>query len=112
VPPFASTPGAAIVAPEARVEEGAMVVGPCFVDAAATIKRGARVGPYAVIGRHSTIAEDAVVEGSILWPNTWVETEARLVDTLAGRNCHFGRNVEIRDGLFGDKSVVTDYSQT
>ena len=57
-------------------------------------------------------AGDIYVAGSILGPNTWVETEAQLVDTLAGRNCHFGRNVEIRDGLFGDKSVVTDYSQT
>ncbi|HUL72986.1 MAG TPA: NDP-sugar synthase [Vicinamibacterales bacterium] len=111
-PPFASTPGAAIVSPEARIEEGATITGPCFIDAAATIKRGARIGPYSVIGRHSTIAEEAAVDGCILWPNTWVESEARLVDTLAGRNCHFGRNVDITGGLFGDKSVVTDYSQT
>jgi len=112
VPPFAFSPGAAIVSPDARIEDGATLVGPCFVDAATTIKRGARVGPYAVVGRHCHIAEDAVVEGSILWPNTWVDAEARVSDTLAGRNCHVGRNAHIRDALLGDKSVVTDYSQT
>ena len=62
-------------------------------------------GPYSVIGAHSHIGESAVVDGAILWPNTWVDASARLGAALAGRHCHFGRNVEIGDGaMFGDKS--------
>ncbi len=111
-PPFAGHSGEAILAPDVRVDEGATITGPCFVDSGVTIKRGAHVGPYSVIGRHCHIAEDASVRNTILWPNTWVDSDARLDGALAGRHCHFGRNVTIGAGIFGDKSVVTDYSRT
>jgi NDP-sugar pyrophosphorylase family protein len=110
-PPFATSPGTALVSPDARIEDDVTIEGPCFVDAGAVIKRGARIGPYTVIGKHCHIGEGADIGGAILWPNTWVDSEARLGSVIAGRHCHFGRNVTIRDAaLFGDKSVVTDYS--
>jgi NDP-sugar pyrophosphorylase family protein len=109
-PPFAGAP-TQLISPDARVESGATVEGPCFIDAQVVVKRGARIGPYSVIGRHSHVAEDSVVEGAILWPNTWIDRESRLTDVIAGRHCHFGRNVEIAGAVLGDKSVVTDYSK-
>jgi NDP-sugar pyrophosphorylase family protein len=110
-PPFAGAPGTAIISPEARVEEGAIIEAPCFIDAGAVIKGGARIGPYTVIGKHCHIAEGAVIDGAILWPNTWVATDARLGAVMAGRHCHFGRSVEVGDAMVGDKSVITDYSR-
>jgi NDP-sugar pyrophosphorylase family protein len=111
-PPFEAAAGTALVSPEAKVEPGAIIEGPCFIDAGAVVKSGARIGPYSVVGRHCHIGENANVNGAILWPNTWVDSEARLGATIAGRHTHFGRNVEIADGtMFGDKSVVTDYSR-
>jgi NDP-sugar pyrophosphorylase family protein len=110
-PPFTSSPGSIVLAPGARVEDGAVLEGPCFIDAGAVVKRGARVGPFTVIGKHCHVGENAHVQGAILWPNCWVDSEARLGSAIAGRHCHFGRNVTIQDGaLFGDKSVMTDYS--
>ena len=42
-PPFDGTPpGIALVSPEARVEDGAIVEGPCFIDEGAVVKAGAR----------------------------------------------------------------------
>src|SRR5262245_21816510 len=111
-PPFAAGAGTAIVSPEAKVEPGAVIEGPCFIDAGAVVKAGARVGPYSVVGKHCHIGENAKINGAILWPNTWVDSEAQLGATIAGRHTHFGRNVEIADGtMLGDKSVVTDYSK-
>ena len=111
-PPFEAAAGTALVSPEAKVEPGAIIEGPCFIDAGAVVKSGARIGPYSVVGRHCHIGENANVNGAILWPNTWVDSEARLGATIAGRHTHFGRNVDIADGtMFGDKSVVTDYSR-
>jgi NDP-sugar pyrophosphorylase family protein len=111
-PPFAKAPGTAVISPAARVEDGATIEGPCFLDADVVVKRGARIGPYSVLGRHTHIAEDATVDGAILWPNTWVDTEAHLGAILAGRHCHIGRSVVLADGVvLGDKSVVTDYSR-
>ncbi len=52
------------------------------------------------------------MDGAILWPNTWVDTEARIGAALAGRHCHFGRNMDVGGAaMFGDKSVITDYSR-
>src|SRR5262245_53752712 len=111
-PPFTGAAHSAVVSPEARVEDGAVIEGPCFIDAGTVVKSGARIAPYSVIGKHCHIGAGAVIDGAILWPNTWVDTEARLTGAIAGRHCHFGRNVEVgAEAMFGDKSVVTDYSR-
>jgi NDP-sugar pyrophosphorylase family protein len=52
-----------------------------------------------------------VIDNSILWPNTWVDSDSVVTGAVTGRHCHVGRNVTISDGtMLGDKSVVTDYS--
>jgi NDP-sugar pyrophosphorylase family protein len=110
--PFAAGGGGACVSADARIEDGATIESPCFIDRGVVIKKGARIGRHSVIGHHCHIDEDAAIDGAILWPNTWVDREARLTDTIAGRHCHFGRNVHVGDAVLGDKSVVTDYSRT
>lgn len=110
-PPFANAPGTSIISPDARIEDGAVIDAPCFIDAGSVVKRGARIGPYSVLGRHCHVGENAVVDGAILWPNTWVDSEAHIGAALAGRHCHFGRNTEVGHAMFGDKSVITDYSR-
>ena len=71
-----------------------------------------RIGPYSVIGRQCHIGEDAVVAGAIVWPHTTVDAGAKLGAVIAGRHCQFGRNVEVvSPGVFGDRSIVTDYSR-
>ena len=112
-PPFAGASALAWVAPGAKIEDGARIEGPCFVDEDVTIKAGARIGPYAVIGRHCHIEERADIESSILWPNSWVGADTTISGAILGRHCHAGRSVAINDGaVFGDKSVITDYSKT
>src|SRR5262245_45909555 len=85
--------GKPIVAPEARVEDGATLEGPCFVDAGAQVKEGAVIGPYAVIGRSVVVEEEAEVKNSIIWPNTRVGQHAVVEGAILARNCHVGRNV-------------------
>ena len=57
--PFAAAPGTAWVSPQARVEDGAIVEAPCFIDEGVVVKAGARIGPYSVIGRQCHIEEHA-----------------------------------------------------
>ena len=111
--PFAGAPAAHVaVHPDARVEDGAALTGPCFVDAAAVIKRGARIQPHSVVGRHAHVEEGALLDGAILWANSWVGRDAEVHGAVLGRNCHIGRNVVLGpDTILGDKTVVTDYSR-
>ena len=111
-PPFAgAAAGTAVVSPSARIESGATIEAPCFLGDDVVVKRGARIGPYSVVGAHSHIGDGAVVDGAILWPNTWVDSEARITGSLAGRHCHIGRHATLGPSvILGDKSVITDSS--
>ena len=101
-----------MISPDARVDPGAVIEGPCFIDAEVVIKSGARIGPNSVIGAHCHIGEDAQVNGAILWPHTWVDRNATLGPLVAGRHCQFGRHVEVGGStVLGDNSVVTDFSR-
>jgi NDP-sugar pyrophosphorylase family protein len=110
--PFSTAESSSWVSPNARVEDGAILDGPCFIDEGAIIKAGARVGPYSVIGRQCHIEEQAVVEHSIVWANSRISQDAIVRDAILGRQCHIGRNAVLNHGsVLGDKSVVTDYSK-
>jgi NDP-sugar pyrophosphorylase family protein len=114
-PPFNGASGGgrrAWVSPEARVEQGAVVEAPCFVDAGAVLKPGARVLAYSVIGRQAHVEEEAVVDASIVWANTWIGREASVRQAILGRHCHIGRSAAVEPGtVLGDKSVLTDYTR-
>jgi NDP-sugar pyrophosphorylase family protein len=100
------------IAPDARVEEGATVEGPCFIDEGVLIKAGARIGPYSVIGRQTQVEEDAVIDGAIIWPNCRVSREAVVHDAILGRHCHVGRSVNLDNGaVLGDRTTLTDFTR-
>jgi NDP-sugar pyrophosphorylase family protein len=100
------------VAPKVRVEDGATVEGPCFIDEGTIVKTGARIGPYTVIGRHCHVEEQASVDQSIVWANSRISQEAVVRRSILGRQCHIGRNATVEDHVvLGDKSVITDYSR-
>src|SRR5215471_6850467 len=109
---FVTSPGAAWVSPQARIEDGAVVEAPCFIDDGAVVKAGARIGAYSVVGRQSHVEEHAVVDRAIVWANNRISQEATVRRSILGRHCHIGRSASVEDGVvLGDKSVVTDYSR-
>jgi NDP-sugar pyrophosphorylase family protein len=110
--PFNGDAGHVWVSPDARIEAGVTIEGPCYIDEGAVVKTGARVGPYAVIGRQCHIEEHAAIDHAILWANTRVSQEAVVRRSIVGRQCHIGRSAIVEDGIvLGDKSVLTDYSR-
>jgi len=111
--PFRGLSGArTAVATDARIEDGAAIEGPCFIDEGVSVKAGARVGPYSVIGRQTQVEENAVVEGAIIWPNCRISKDAEIRNAIVGRNCHVGRNVTLDHGaVLGDKTTLTDFTR-
>ena len=112
-PPFAGLAHhSPFVSPDAKIEDGAHIEGPCFIDEGVVVKTGATVRPYSVIGRQTHVEAGAVIDGSIIWPNGWVGPDAVLRGSILGRNCHVGRNVSVDTPVvLGDKTVLTDYSK-
>lgn len=100
------------IAPAARIEAGARVAGPCFIDEGVLVRSGAYIGPYSVIGRQTQVEAGARIEGAIIWPNCRVSTDACVRDAILGRNCHLGRSVSVDGGaVLGDKTTLTDYTR-
>ncbi|MEQ1871016.1 MAG: NDP-sugar synthase [Vicinamibacterales bacterium] len=109
--PFSGAPNEVWVSPRARVEDGAVLQGPCFIDEGAVVKQDAKIGPYSVIGKHCHIEERAVVERSIIWADSRISQDAVVCDAILGRHVHVGRSASVgNDAILGDKSVVTDFS--
>ena len=109
---FGSDSARVHVSPRARIEDGAVLEGPCFVDEGTIVKAGARLGPYVVIGRQCHVEEHAHLDHSIVWANSRVSQEAVVRRSILGRHVHVGRSATVADGVvLGDKSVVTDYSR-
>ena len=110
--PFQGLAGTRTVTTGARIEDGAAIEGPCFIDEGVSVKAGARVGPYSVIGRQTHVEENAIVEGAIIWPNCRISKEAEVRNAIVGRNCHVGRNVTLDHGaVLGDKTTLTDFTK-
>ena len=100
-----------IVSPEARIDEGATISGPCFIDAGAHIKAGATIGGYSVIGRGVVVEESADLQDTIVWPNSRIGQNAIVHGPIIGRNCHIGRDAVLKGRtLLGDKSQLTDFT--
>jgi len=100
-----------IVSPEARIDEGATISGPCFIDAGAHIKAGATIGGYSVIGRGVVVEESADLQDTIVWPNSRIGQNAVVHGPIIGRNCHIGRDAVLKGrSLLGDKTQLTDFT--
>jgi len=112
-PPFAGlTSPRRCIAPDVRIEEGATIGDPVFIDEGVLVKAGARLGPYAVLGRQTQVEEGAIIERAIVWPNCRIGSQSSIADAVLGRQCHIGRNVSLNSGaVLGDKTTLTDFTR-
>jgi NDP-sugar pyrophosphorylase family protein len=112
-PPFAGlTSSRRCIAPDVRIEDGATIEDPVFIDEGVLVKAGARLGPYAVLGRQTQVEEEAIIERAIVWPNCRIGSQSSIADAVLGRQCHIGRNVSLNSGaVLGDKTTLTDFTR-
>ena len=94
-------------------QDGAELVGPCFLGSGSVIESGARVGPRSVIGSGCRVTSGAIVADTIVWRNTTIAPQAVIRDAVIGEACTIEHHVEICPGtVLGNRSVVTSYSRT
>ena len=63
---FEERPGRVFVSQKAQVASDATLQGPCLVDDDAVIEEGARVGPFAVIGKGCVVERGTAVDHAVL----------------------------------------------
>ena len=112
MPPFNGEPGMAWVAPTARVEEGARLEGPLFVDEGCVVKAGARLGPYTVLGQKLPGRRGRQRLGRHrVGRHRASAARPTSTDTIIGRSGQIGRNAQLRGGVLGDTTSIAEYSR-
>ena len=104
-PPFNGAPGA-WVSPDARVEDGAELHGPCFIDEGAVMKAGARVRPYSVHRAPDATSRRGAIDRAVdHLAERWIGQEARrarrrssaATATSAGTHARVARRARRQD---------------
>ncbi|MBA2502467.1 MAG: NDP-sugar synthase [Pyrinomonadaceae bacterium] len=90
----------------ASIDDNSVIANDC------TIKPGAEI-INSVLGEGCYIEEKARIENSVVWAHTRVGAGAQVSDAIIGRGCHIGRSAQVgRGAVLGDKTSLTDYTQT
>jgi len=77
-------------APSAHVAADAVLVPPVLLGERCFIEGGARVGPFAVLGPETRIAEKAGVKSAVMWYRSIIESEARVEDSIIAFDARVG----------------------
>jgi NDP-sugar pyrophosphorylase family protein len=99
------------LAPTTRLAGDARVLGPSQVGAGVEVLARARVGPLAVVGDGCRVAEDACVEGAILWERVSVGPGAVLRECVIGAGVRIGAHARVGPGVVLESgAVVPDHA--
>jgi mannose-1-phosphate guanylyltransferase/phosphomannomutase len=110
------------------IEEGVEIEAPISIDAGTVLRKGAKVHPYSVIGKHSIISGMASLKDSILWHNVFIGNQCELQSaTIAnstqvaqqafvheyaviGNHCKIGKRVHIQaeTKVWPDKGIYEE----
>jgi NDP-sugar pyrophosphorylase family protein len=72
----------------------------------AAVAASARLGPVTVVGAGCTIAEDAVVAGSVLHDGVMVGRGAWVADAVIGEGARIAAGVRVVDSVVGDGAII------
>lgn len=93
--------GGVVRMPGAKINQGAVIEGPCYIGKGACVEAGARIGPYTVLGRGSHVETGASVKRSVLFPGT------RLGERAQARGCVMLTGAELsRDSSAFEESAI------
>jgi NDP-sugar pyrophosphorylase family protein len=93
------------IAHTADVDKKSLIASGCV------IKPGARI-VNSVLDTGVYVEEKAVIENSVIWSHTRINSNAAIIGALIGRGCHIGRFAQIGAGsVLGDKTSLTDYTR-
>jgi mannose-1-phosphate guanylyltransferase/phosphomannomutase len=89
------------------IDESATLVAPVCIGRNVKVKRGARIGPYAVIGDNAFIEEDANVERSVVWDSAYIGPNVGVHSAIVCSRATVKRDSVVReDAVIGDRCLV------
>jgi len=105
--PYEARNNNSYVGPNASIDEHATIVPPVVIGRNCKIKRGARIGPYSVLGDNTLVEEDGTVERSVLWDSVYVGHSVSVRSAVVGSRATIKRDsVILEDAVVGDRCLI------
>jgi NDP-sugar pyrophosphorylase family protein len=98
---------------EARIDEGAELVGTFYVGPGCQVRAGASIGPDAVLTRDVSVETGARVRDSVVWDGARIGEGATVEGALIGTGVDIGRRASAGAGaVLGEGTRLTEFSRT
>ncbi|MCL6587946.1 MAG: NTP transferase domain-containing protein [Anoxybacillus sp.] len=79
----------------AKIEDGAVIVGPAFIGEGGCVRKYAKIDPYTVIGANVHIGEHTSVKRSIIWDRVYIGRYAELRGSLVANDTYVANRAEL-----------------
>lgn len=90
-----------------RIGKRVLLKGPAIVEDGCVIEEGARILPYAVLGKKCTVRKNSTVSRSVLWDGVKVGAHVKLEEVVLGRGCKVLDHARLAPNtVLGDHSRV------
>lgn len=92
---------------QATVHPLAHIAPPVMIGPGAVVEAKARVGPCTVLGPRCRVESGAVVEGSVIWEDSRIGSDAVVMGAAVGKMVHLGPRSKVMEGaVIGDNARV------
>ena len=92
-----------------KVTGKAGVKNPVAFDKGVSVGEESVIGPYAVLGRNSSVGSHVHIRNSIIFPGTVISDFSQIVGAIIGEDVFIGKGVKIREGcVLGDGVRISD----
>lgn len=78
------------IGPRCRIEPGAVIIGPAVLGEGVTVRTGAYVREFVIVGAGSLVGAHSEIKGSILLPNAKAPHQNYVGDSILGRDVNLG----------------------
>lgn len=93
--------------PNCSVDDRADIISPVFIGRNCKIKRGAKIGPYTVLGDNAIIEEEAQVERSVIWDSAYIGMGARVTSAIVCSRVTIKKDCFVQeDAVIGDRCLI------
>lgn len=101
-----NTPGIWL-GPNCSIDETAELIAPIFIGRNCKIKRGARIGPFTVLGDNAIVEEEAHVARSVVWDGAYIGAGTKVFSAIVCSRVTIKRDCQIQeDAVVGDRCLI------
>ncbi|WP_027407802.1 sugar phosphate nucleotidyltransferase [Anoxybacteroides tepidamans] len=83
------------VGSDVQIEDGAVIMGPSFIDKGATIRKNVKIDAYCVIGANTHVQEQTSIKRSIIWERAYIGKHCELRGSILASDTYLANRVEL-----------------